>query len=104
MPGPSSVTHEDFFAELYRYLCMEESIQQVKAIPEALVPLIKMRMGSIRVDLAYCSLPVNRLTTSVYVLMKQNFNGKSLDMKSIRSRNGELVMGSGCLSDLTRLG
>ena len=83
---PQHVERGDFFTTFYGMLQEERDITELTAVPEAYVPVLKMKISGISIDLVFARLPVTSITDDVNLLDVNIL--KNLDEKCILSLNG----------------
>jgi len=84
--APRHVHREDYFSTFYEVLKQHEDVTELRAVPEAFVPVIKMRFDNIEIDMTFARLALKEVTDSQQ-LSDPNLL-KNLDQKCVRSLNG----------------
>ena len=91
--APKHITREDFFGGLLPILESNPHVSELSGVPDAVVPIIKMKYKSIEVDLTFA-----RLNLAVVDSKLENLDSdsllKHLDEKTVRSINGTRVADS----------
>ncbi|KAF3937567.1 hypothetical protein ABW19_dt0207054 [Dactylella cylindrospora] len=93
--APKLVTRDDFFTfypPLLKALNKPNEppvIEELAAVPDAFVPIIKFEMSGISIDLIFCRLNVTQVPPDMTLEDKQLLKG--LDEKELRSLNGTRV-------------
>lgn len=86
---PKHVTRKDFFHDFYNLLEKTKEIKDLTKIEEAYVPLIKLRVQDIPIDLTFARLNVTSVKDNVNLL--NNSILKNMDEKCVLSLNGSRV-------------
>ncbi|KAF9762623.1 Poly(A) polymerase pla1 [Nosema granulosis] len=86
---PKHVSRKDFFVDFYAMLEKSSEIKDLTKIEEAYVPLIKLRIQDIPIDLTFARLNVASVKDSVNLL--NNSILKNMDEKCVLSLNGSRV-------------
>ncbi|KAJ2724304.1 polynucleotide adenylyltransferase [Coemansia sp. Benny D115] len=86
---PSHVTRADFFEIMVDLLKASSEVTELTAVPDAFVPVIKMKFGGVDIDLTFASLqqptiPEDQELSNTNIL-------RNLDEQEIRSINGSRV-------------
>ena len=88
--APKHITREDFFSGLLPILERDSNVSELSGVPDAVVPIIKMKFKGIEVDLTFA-----RLNLAVVDSKLENLDNdsllKHLDEKTVRSINGTRV-------------
>lgn len=88
---PRHVSREAFFQQLAPKLQQLPGASEVSAVPDAIAPLIKMKIRDVEIDLLFARLNLNTIDTkSLHNLDDDNLL-KNLDEKSVRCLNGTRV-------------
>ncbi|XP_069373826.1 poly(A) polymerase type 3-like isoform X1 [Paralichthys olivaceus] len=87
--GPVFLEAMVFFTSFLEKLKAQEEVKDIRAIEEAVVPVIKMTFDGIEVDLIYARLPQRSVSDKVNLLDDKWF--KEMDKISSRSLNGYRV-------------
>eukprot|EP01105_Mastigella_eilhardi_P018125 TRINITY_DN418_c0_g1_i3.p1 TRINITY_DN418_c0_g1~~TRINITY_DN418_c0_g1_i3.p1 ORF type:complete len:495 (-),score=95.78 TRINITY_DN418_c0_g1_i3:566-2050(-) len=90
--GPRHVLRADFFSSLYDMLAAQPDVTELRRVPEAYVPVIKMKFAGIEIDLLYASLELAAIRDDLD-LSDDNLL-VNLDEQSVRSLNGSRVTDS----------
>lgn len=83
---PRHIERAEFFTSFYELLKTQEDIKDLKAVPEAFVPVIKLTLDGIDIDLLFARLAFAELPEDLDLRDDQIL--KNLDHKCIRSLNG----------------
>lgn len=86
---PKHVTREDFFHVFADILRKEKDLEEIVVVPEAFVPIIKLKFAGISIDLICSRLDVNQVPLSLSLLDKNLL--RNIDEKDVRSLNGTRV-------------
>lgn len=90
--GPKHVVIEDFFADfipILEQLAPEGTIEKITPVPDAYVPIIKLELSSISIDLLFARLILSSIPLNLD--LKNNDYLRGLDEREIRSLNGTRV-------------
>ncbi|KAJ5642197.1 hypothetical protein N7490_006197 [Penicillium lividum] len=90
--GPQHVLIEDFFADflpVLERLAPEGTIEKMTPVPDAFVPIIKLELAGISIDLIFARLMVPSVPMNLD--LKNNDYLRGLDEKEVRSLNGTRV-------------
>ncbi|KAJ2349073.1 polynucleotide adenylyltransferase [Coemansia sp. RSA 2673] len=87
--APSHVTREDFFTIMVELLKGRSEVDELTPVPNAYVPVIKMRFGGVEIDLTFASLQQPTIPDELELLDTAIL--RNLDEFSIRSVNGSRV-------------
>ncbi|KAL4880209.1 poly(A) polymerase Pap [Aspergillus karnatakaensis] len=90
--GPKHVVIDDFFAEfppLLESMAPQGAIEKMTPVPDAFVPLIKLELSGISIDLIFARLIVPSIPLNLD--LKNNDYLRGLDEKEVRSLNGTRV-------------
>lgn len=88
--APKHIGREDFFGSLLPILEANKHVTDVSGVPDAVVPIIKMKYGGIEVDLTFARLNLAVVDSKLESLKSDNLL-KHLDEKTVRSINGTRV-------------
>ncbi|KAJ2816054.1 polynucleotide adenylyltransferase, partial [Coemansia furcata] len=86
---PSHVTRDDFFTIMVDLLKGRNEVDELTPVPNAYVPVIKMRFGGVEIDLTFASLQQPTIPDELELLDTAIL--RNLDEFSIRSVNGSRV-------------
>lgn len=84
--APRHIERQDFFSSFKNLLCKEKKVQNVRAIPDAYVPVIKLEFEGIEMDLLFARLALPAIPPDLNLLDMTLL--KNLDPKCVRSLNG----------------
>jgi poly(A) polymerase len=84
------ISRDDFFGSLLSTLEAHPAVSELSGVPDAVVPIIKMKYKSVEVDLTFARLNLTSISSSMDNLNDQNLL-KHLDEKTVRSLNGTRV-------------
>ncbi|KAI9372431.1 Poly(A) polymerase central domain-containing protein [Aspergillus egyptiacus] len=90
--GPKHVVMDDFFAEfppLLEQMAPPGAVEKITPVPDAFVPLIKLELSGISIDLIFARLIVPSIPLNLD--LKNNDYLRGLDEKEVRSLNGTRV-------------
>ncbi|OJJ50062.1 hypothetical protein ASPZODRAFT_89864 [Penicilliopsis zonata CBS 506.65] len=90
--GPKHVTIEDFFSyfpTILEKMAAPGMIEKMTPVPDAFVPIIKLEMAGISIDLLYARLIVP--SVPINLDLRNNDYLRGLDEKEVRSLNGTRV-------------
>ena len=83
---PRHILREDYFSSFYDILKAQEEVTDLRAVPEAFVPVIKMAFDGIEIDLTFARLALKEVAPAMSLADSQLL--KNLDQKCVRSLNG----------------
>ncbi|KAL9648156.1 hypothetical protein ABK040_012689 [Willaertia magna] len=86
---PNIVEKHHFFTELHEMLQQRTEVTDLRAVPEAYVPVIKMVFDGVEVDLLFARLSRNVIPADLNILDENNL--KDVDEETQRSLNGPRV-------------
>lgn len=86
---PKHVTREDFFLVFADILRQQKDLDEIVIVPEAYVPIIKIKYCGILIDLICARLDVNKVPLNLSLLDKNLL--RNIDEKDIRALNGTRV-------------
>ena len=84
--APRHVHREDYFSSFYEILKGREEVSELRAVPEAFVPVIKMRFDNIEIDMTFARLALKEVSDGQQLSDSQLL--KNLDNKCVLSLNG----------------
>jgi len=84
--APRHILREDYFDSFFRILRSQIEVSDLRAVPEAFVPVIKMNYDGIEIDMTFARLALKEVPEG-YPLTDSNLL-KNLDPKCVRSLNG----------------
>ncbi|OKP09927.1 Poly(A) polymerase pla1 [Penicillium subrubescens] len=90
--GPKHVCGEDFFADfppLLQQMAPAGVVEKMTPVPDAFVPIIKMELAGISIDLLFARLVIPSVPMNLD--LKNNDYLRGLDEKEVRSLNGTRV-------------
>lgn len=90
--GPKHVSSEDFFTDfppLLYQMAPEGVVEKMTPVPDAFVPIIKMDLAGISIDLLFARLVIPSVPMNLD--LKNNDYLRGLDEKEVRSLNGTRV-------------
>ncbi|KAJ6160462.1 polynucleotide adenylyltransferase, partial [Penicillium chermesinum] len=90
--GPKHVTLDDFFADfpaILEQFSPPGTIEEMTSVPDAFVPIIKLEMAGISIDLIYARLMIPSVPLNID--LKNNDYLRGLDEREVRSLNGTRV-------------
>ncbi|EEP82200.1 Poly(A) polymerase PAPalpha [Uncinocarpus reesii 1704] len=90
--GPKHVTREDFFADFpstLEQLAPKDSIEKLTSVPDAFVPIMKLELSGISIDLIFARLVVHSVPLNLDLKNKELLRG--LDERELRCVNGTRV-------------
>lgn len=86
---PKHVTRQDFFEVFCELLRKRPELEELTAVPDAFVPIIKLEFAGISIDLICAKLDIPRVPRDLTLDNKNLL--KNLDEKDLRSLNGTRV-------------
>ena len=86
MVAPRHIDRNDFFTSFHELLLKTEGVQNVRAVPEAFVPVIKLEYEGIEMDLLFARLALSFIDNKLNLLDMSLL--KNLDRKCVLSLNG----------------
>ena len=84
--APRHIHREDYFNSFYEILKTQAEVSELRAVPDAFVPVIKMTFDGIEIDMTFARLALKEVTEN-QTLGDANLL-KNLDQKCVRSLNG----------------
>lgn len=84
--GPGLITRHSFFTDFVKTLKEDPAITECLSIPDAYVPLIKMKYSGIDVDLLFARLSLPTVLEDINICDDQVL--QNMDQKCVRSLNG----------------
>jgi len=84
--APRHILREDYFDSFVKILRGQPEVSDLRAVPEAFVPVIKMTYDGIEIDMTFARLALKEVTDNM-PLSDSNLL-KNLDQKCVRSLNG----------------
>ena len=90
--APKHVTIEDFFSDfpgLLEQMAPKGSIEKLTPVPDAFVPIIKIELSGISIDLIFARLVVHSVPVNLDLKNKDLLRG--LDDREVRCLNGTRV-------------
>lgn len=85
---PNTVSYAQFFTNFMQLLAQKPNISCVKAVRDAHVPVLKMKMDDIELDLLLATSPVQYLSNHQILFLKDNVD--VMDFESQKSIHGRL--------------
>lgn len=92
MLGPKHVVIDDFFADfppVLEKMASQGAIEKMTPVPDAYVPIIKLELSGISIDLIFARLVVPSIPLNLD--LKNNDYLRGLDEREVRSLNGTRV-------------
>lgn len=86
---PKHVTRQDFFEVFCELLKARPELEELTAVPDAFVPIIKLEFAGISIDLICAKLDISKVPRDLTLDNKNLL--KNLDEKDLRSLNGTRV-------------
>lgn len=86
---PKHITRKDFFTDFFELLSQDSDVKEITKIEEAYVPLIKLIIQGIPIDLTFARLNIGIVNDNVNLL--NNTYLKNMDDKCVLSINGSRV-------------
>lgn len=84
-----SIYRNDFFSSFYDLLDCHEDVEELRAIEQAFVPVIKFKFKGVEIDLTFTRLCVDQVPLLDEDLQNfELFNQNNLDLRCLRSLNG----------------
>jgi poly(A) polymerase len=88
---PKFVQREDFFTTFYEMLTlMKDEVSDVTAVPDSYVPVMKMSLDGIPIDLVFARLSVDSVPDDLE--LRDEHLLKTLDERCVRSLNGVFIL------------
>ncbi|XP_064402827.1 poly(A) polymerase type 3-like isoform X2 [Halichondria panicea] len=84
--APRHINRDDFFDSFHTLLSKEKGVTDVRAVPDAFVPVIKLVFEGIEIDLLFARLALPTLPSNLNLLDMSLL--KNLDQRCVRSLNG----------------
>uniref|UniRef100_A0A7S1AF78 polynucleotide adenylyltransferase n=1 Tax=Noctiluca scintillans TaxID=2966 RepID=A0A7S1AF78_NOCSC len=85
--APKHISREAFFQVLVSKLQEHPDISELSPVPDAYVPIIKMKLSGVEIDLLFARLSLSQVPDDLESLNDDNLL-KNLDDKTVRSLNG----------------
>ncbi|XP_062293770.1 poly(A) polymerase type 3-like [Scomber scombrus] len=89
--GPGFVERKEFFTSFFEKLKAQEEVEDIRAIEEAYVPVIKLSYDEIEIDLIFAQVPLKSITENLDLCNNKLLKG--IDKRCVRSLNGYRVSG-----------
>lgn len=89
MVVPKHVTREDFFGTFEQTLRTLPEVTELASVPDAYVPIIKLKFSGISIDLIFARLPLPQI--KIDLTLEDSTILKNLDDATVRSLNGQRV-------------
>lgn len=86
---PKHVTREDFFTVMDSLLRQRPELQEIAPVPDAFVPILKLKFNGISIDLICAKLDIPQVPISLTLSDKNLL--RNLDEKDLRALNGTRV-------------
>ncbi|CCH41700.1 poly(A) polymerase [Wickerhamomyces ciferrii] len=86
---PKHVTRDDFFTVFDELLRTRSELEEIAPVPDAFVPIIKVKISGIEIDLIYAKLDLPQVPINLTLGDKNLL--RNLDEKDLRSLNGTRV-------------
>ncbi len=84
--APRHVLREDYFSSFYQLLKNQPEVSELRAVPDAFVPVIKMQFDGIEIDMTFARLALKEVSDNQQ--LDDPMLLKNLDQKCVRSLNG----------------
>ncbi|XP_034230502.1 poly(A) polymerase type 3 isoform X2 [Thrips palmi] len=84
--APRHVDRSDYFTSFFDKLKEQKEVTDLRAVPEAFVPVIKMNFDGIEIDMLFARLALREIPDSMD--LQEDILLKNLDPKCVRSLNG----------------
>ena len=84
--APNHISREEWFTSFPALLSAQSEVQELRAIEEAYVPVLKMKFGGIEIDMTFVTLNKDENPTDVDLMDKVELS--LLELRCIRSLNG----------------
>ena len=84
--APRHVLREDYFSSFFELLKKQSEVTDLRAVPEAFVPVIKMQFDGIEIDMTFARLALKEVSEQQSLGDPQLL--KNLDERCVRSLNG----------------
>ncbi|CAB3232636.1 unnamed protein product [Arctia plantaginis] len=84
--APRHVSREAFFTSFLRVLSRQPQVKDLQAVQSAFVPLIKLKIDGVEVDLLFARLALREVPENLE--LRDNLLLKNLDARCVRSLNG----------------
>ncbi|KAJ1519933.1 hypothetical protein ONE63_004168 [Megalurothrips usitatus] len=84
--APRHVDRSDYFTTFFDKLKEQEEVSDLRAVPDAFVPVIKMNFDGIEIDMLFARLALKEIPDSMD--LRDDMLLKNLDQKCVRSLNG----------------
>ncbi len=84
--APRHVLREDYFGTFYELLKQQPEVSELRAVPDAFVPVIKMSYDGIEIDMTFARLALKEVPDNQQLDDPQLL--RNLDQKCVRSLNG----------------
>lgn len=84
--APRHILREDYFSSFIEHLRMRDEVTDLRAVPDAFVPVIKLCFDGIDIDLTFARLALKEVTETQD--LSDPMLLKNLDPKCVRSLNG----------------
>jgi poly(A) polymerase len=84
--APRHILRDDYFSSFVEHLRMRDEVTDLRAVPDAFVPVIKLCFDGIDIDLTFARLALKEVTETQD--LSDPLLLKNLDPKCVRSLNG----------------
>ncbi len=84
--APRHVLREDYFTSFYEVLKQQDEVNDLRSVPDAFVPVIKMEFDGIEIDMTFARLALKEVPNDQ--ALNEPHLLKNLDPKCVRSLNG----------------
>ncbi|VDM20814.1 unnamed protein product [Hydatigera taeniaeformis] len=88
---PRFITREEFFSDFQAVLAAEESVEDLQAVQDAYVPLLKMKLMGVEIDLLFAQVDLMSVRSDFNLSDNSEQLLRNMDERDVRSVNGVRV-------------
>ena len=88
---PRFITREEFFNDFQAVLAEEESVEDLHAVPDAYVPVLKMKFMGVEIDLLFAQVDMMSVRNDFNLSDNSEQLLRNMDERDVRSVNGVRV-------------
>ncbi|VDN98726.1 unnamed protein product [Rodentolepis nana] len=88
---PRFITREDFFGDFQNVLLVEDCVEDLAAVPEAFVPVLKMKLLGVEIDLLFAQVDMMTIRDDFSLSDNTEQLLRNMDERDVRSVNGVRV-------------
>nr|CDS28351.1 poly(A) polymerase [Hymenolepis microstoma] len=88
---PRFITREDFFGDFQNVLLEDDSVEDLAAVPDAFVPVLKMKLLGVEIDLLFAQVDLMTIRDDFSLSDNTEQLLRNMDERDVRSVNGVRV-------------